>query len=58
MAIIRRCRYEWPHPHRERFQCAIVELAAIVDALVFFLTLGFFQTELRAKILFSDWFIK
>ena len=46
MNTVRRLRYGKPHPIRSWFVCTLLHLASVFDALVFFLTLGFYEGEL------------
>lgn len=41
--------------HKERLQLAVIELAGILDALVFFLSLTLISSEFRMRFLLSDW---
>mgnify|MGYP000992234827 FL=1 len=35
---------------------ALAHLAGTIDAVLFFASLGFWNTSLRAKVLFHEWF--
>ena len=43
------------HIVRERLVLGVVHMASVVEAIVFFATLGFWSIELRGAVLFSDW---
>jgi hypothetical protein len=43
------------HIIRERLVLGVVHMASVVEAIVFFATLGFWSIELRGAVLFSDW---
>lgn len=45
----------WHDSQKERWRLMVVEVFSIVDAIVYLLTLGTYQTALRPKLLFSEW---
>jgi hypothetical protein len=57
--IITRMRYFKGTAIRSWLVCTLLHLASVFDALVFFLTLGFYEGELHAYLLFNtdlpDW---
>lgn len=51
MKMIQLC----PYTKSKRWILALIELCAIVDALVFLFTWGYIKTNFRVKLLFSEW---
>lgn len=57
MKLIHRVKYG-RNLDQDRFKLIVAELAAIIDALVFFFTLTFYQTQLRSMVIFSNWWME